>query len=367
MDEMGPFQVETEGRAMGKRALGLWAALVFLALWTSWAAAGNKKLAQTGFQFLSVPTEARAAAMGEAFTTVASYSASMFYNPANMSRITSLVDISLNRNQWIADIQHVSGTIAFNPWRGRYGVLGFSFLSVDYGEFLGTMVDPTTEKGYIDTGVFSPSAFAVGVAYARSLTDRFSVGGHVRYCYQKLGTSVVPVGEVSQGVTQKISNEIGVLGFDFGTLYRTGFKTLAFGMSVRNFSKEIKYQREGFQLPLTFRIGLSMEVLELFLGENDVHKLLVSVDASHPRDYPEQISVGAEYTFLGLLALRGGYTTGYRHTEEEKGKYGDPDRGLSLGFGIQKSFGDHLIAFDYAYIPFGVFDPVKLMSFRLVF
>ncbi|MDZ7374342.1 MAG: PorV/PorQ family protein [candidate division KSB1 bacterium] len=330
----------------------------------SWA--GNKKLAQTGFQFLSVPTEARAAAMGEAFTTVASYSGSMFYNPANMSRITSLVDISLSRNQWIADIEHVSGTIALNPWRGRYGVLGFSILAVDYGEFLGTMVDPTTDKGYIDTGTFSPSALAVGVAYARSLTDRFSVGGHVRYCYQKLGTSVVPVGEASAGVREKIDNFVDVLGFDFGTLYRTGFRTLAFGMSVRNFSKEIKFQREGFQLPLTFRIGVSMEVLELFLGENDTHQLLVSVDASHPRDYPEQLSIGAEYTFLGILALRGGYTTGYRHTKEEKGSYGNPDRGFSFGLGLQKSLGDHLVALDYAYIPFGVFDPVKVVSFRLV-
>ncbi len=350
---------------MERRMVCLLTVLLVLALSVMTGAAADKKLAQTGFQFLSVPTEARAAAMGEAFTTVAGYSASMFYNPANMARVNSLVDLSISQNKWIADINHMSGTIAINPWRGEYGVLGFSLLAVDYGEFLGTMVDPTTEKGFIDTETFTPSALAVGVAYARSLTDRFSVGGHVRYCYQKLGQSTVPVGEVSAGVTEKIDNFQDVLAFDFGTLYRTGFRTLAVGMSVRNFSQEIKFQKEGFQLPLTFRIGVSMEVLELVLGKSDMHSLLLSVDASHPRDYPEQLSIGAEYTFMGILALRGGYTTGYRHTEEEKGKYGDPDRGLSFGFGVQKFFGDRLIALDYAYIPFGVFDAVQMMSFRL--
>ncbi|MDZ7271790.1 MAG: PorV/PorQ family protein [candidate division KSB1 bacterium] len=350
---------------MERRMVSLLTVLLVVALSVMTGAAADKKLAQTGFQFLSVPTEARAAAMGEAFTTVAGYSGSMLYNPANMARVNSLVDISISQNKWIADINHMSGTIAVNPWRGEYGVLGFSILAVDYGEFLGTMVDPTTEKGYIDTETFTPSAFAAGVAYARSLTDRFSVGGHVRYCYQKLGTSTLPVGDVSAGVTEKVENFQDVLAFDFGTLYRTGFRTLAFGMSVRNFSKEIKFQKEGFQLPLTFRIGVSMELLELVLGKNDMHSLLLSVDASHPRDYPEQLSIGAEYTFMGMLALRGGYTTGYRHTEKEKGEYGNPDRGLSFGFGVQKLFGDRLIALDYAYIPFGVFDAVQMMSFRL--
>ena len=37
----------------------------------------QRKLAQTGFQFLSVGTSARATAMGEAFTTVEGSSASL--------------------------------------------------------------------------------------------------------------------------------------------------------------------------------------------------------------------------------------------------------------------------------------------------
>ncbi|MCU0644138.1 MAG: DUF3308 domain-containing protein, partial [bacterium] len=136
-------------------------------------------------------------------------------------------------------MKHYSGSIAINPSFGKYGTFGLSILSVDYGEFLGTVVDPTSEKGYADTGNFGPSAFALGFGYAKALTDRFSVGGHIRYVDQKLGSSVVPVGEVSEGVTKEVNNDLNVWSFDFGTVYRTGFKSLVFGMTVRNFSQEV--------------------------------------------------------------------------------------------------------------------------------
>lgn len=312
----------------------------------------KKKLAQTGFQFLTVSSEARAAAMGEAFTTVAGQSSSIFYNPANLGRMTSFGDLAVSRNEWIADIVHNTGSLALSPAGGEYGVFALSVVSVDYGEFLGTMVDPTTDKGYIDTGKFSPSAYAVGIGYAKALSDRFSVGGQVKYVSQSLGTSVLPVAE-TEGTTTKVKNEVGVLAFDFGTVYQTGFKSLAFGMTVRNFSKEVKFQNEGFQLPLTFRIGISMNVLDFFTAQNDVHSFLVAVDAIHPRDYTEQINVGGEYLFMGMFAVRAGY------------KYNYDEHDLTAGFGVQKAFSNRSVAIDYAYTPFGIFDSVQRFSFRL--
>ena len=70
------------------------------------AAYSQKKLAQTGFQFLSVGTDARATAMGEAFTTVEGSSASLFYNPAGLAKVPSFLAFSLNQMEWIADIQY---------------------------------------------------------------------------------------------------------------------------------------------------------------------------------------------------------------------------------------------------------------------
>jgi hypothetical protein len=338
---------------MKKNIIIWWIAILALGLIYSDSFTADKKLAQTGLQFLSVATEARAAAMGEAFTTVEGNSMSLFYNPANLALMNPFMDLSINQNKWIADMKHYSASIAFNPMYGKYGTFGLSLLSVDYGDFIGTMVDPTTEKGFVDTGTFGPSAFAVGFGYAKALTDRFSVGGHIRYVNQKLGSSTVPVGEVSEGVTKEVNNDLSVWSFDFGTIYRTGFRSLVFGMTVRNFSQEVKFESEGFQLPLTFKMGISMNVFDLFMEKNALHTLLVSVDAIHPRDYSEQLNFGAEYTMMNLLAFRFGYM--YNRDEED----------ITAGFGVQTKFGDRMVALDYAYTPFGVFNNVQRLSFRL--
>jgi hypothetical protein len=302
----------------------------------------QKKLAQTGFQFLSVATDARGGAMGEAATTLGLGSSSLFFNPAGMARMDPRFDLSATQNNWIADIKHNSYSLAFNPAGGRYGVFGLSFMSVDYGEIQGTMVWGN-EQGYVDTEIFKPSAFAFGAGYARTLTDKFAVGGQIKYAGQQLGKSMVPVGEDSLSVKKNLAF---ATAYDFGTIYRTGFKSLKFGMSVRNFSSEIEYETESFLLPLTFRIGVSMDVLDLV--DLPDHKLLVSVDASHPRSYPEQLKVGMQYSFLDMFFGRIGYVSN------------SDENDLTYGFGIQK-FG---AAVDYAYTPFGVFENVQRFTVR---
>lgn len=340
-----------------------WVLIIFLTLSLGCMIASNtysadKKLAQTGFQFLSVPVDARSAAMGEALTTIPGKSSSMFHNPANMALMNSFADFSLNQNEWIADITYSSGSLALNPMGGQWGTFGFTVLSVNYGDFIGTMVDQSTDKGYKDTGIFSPTAFSFGVGYAKSLTDRFSVGGHIKYVNQELGSSILPVGDVTDGDAEsenEVSNKVDVWAVDFGTVFRTGFKSLVFGMTVRNFSEEVKFQSEGFQLPLTFKIGLSMNVFDFFMEKSDLHSLMVSVDALHPRAYSERLNIGGEYIFMDILSLRAGYL--YNYDERE----------LTAGFGVQKMFGTRGVSFDYAYTPFGVFENVTRMSVRLSF
>ena len=50
----------------------------------------EEKRAQTGFQFLSVGQDARAVAMGNAYTTMEGISNALFYNPAGIARINSI-------------------------------------------------------------------------------------------------------------------------------------------------------------------------------------------------------------------------------------------------------------------------------------
>jgi type IX secretion system membrane protein PorP/SprF len=308
--------------------------------------AQDQKLAQTGMQFLSVSTDGRGAAMGQAMTAIEGNSMAFFYNPASAARMTKAVDLTASQNNWIAGIKHNAFTAAFSPEKGRFGVFGITARNIDYGEVDATLV-AENDQGYIDLGVMTPTALAVSVGYARSLTDRFSVGGNIGYAVQQLGQSVVPMAD---SLATK-SNVAGGLTFDFGTLYFTGWKSLAFGMSVRNFSGEIKYEDEGFQLPLTFSMGLSMDMLDLIPEKPQNQSLKLSLDALHYRSHPEQLNIGLEYGYANLVFAR----VGYRTSEDIQA--------LSFGLGLNIKG----IVVDYAYTPTSDFADVQRFTIGFAF
>ncbi len=301
------------------------------------------KLAQTGYQFLSIGQDSRAEAMGGAFTTVEGASSAMFYNPAGLARIESQFDLSLNYFEFIADIKHASLSLAFNPLDGQYGVFGLSIQSVDYGDIEGTIV-ASNPVGYLDTEIMNPRALMVGFGYGKLLSEKFSVGGNIKFVTQQLGKSLIP----GEGVKKNLTD---VLAFDFGTVYHTGFRSLAFGMSVRNFSKEIKYEREGFQLPLVFKIGFSVNAFDFVLDDLEDQSLQLVFDAGHPRSQSEFINFGGEYRYRDFFSLRIGYTSA------------QDEYGMGYGFGVSQ----YGLQIDYGYTPFGVFDSVHRFSVKFAY
>ncbi|MCX6134856.1 MAG: PorV/PorQ family protein [Ignavibacteriales bacterium] len=320
----------------------------------------QQKLAQTGFNFLNVGTDARATAMGEAFTTVQGSSTALFYNPAGLAGISKFMDFSTNQLKWIADIKYLSGAVAVAPYGGEYGVVGISVMTINYGNFKFTRV-ANNEQGYEDVDSYPmPNAYVVGIGYGKELSNQFSVGGQAKYAYQSLGKSLVPVYKqttTSSGVVKTDTSydlrdyNVGTIAFDFGTIYKTGLKSLAFGVSINNFSREIRYERESFQLPLTFKIGLSMNLMDLVPDLADDHSLFVSIDAVHPRAYVEYLNIGGEYVFGKTVALRAGYISHHA------------DYSLTAGIGVQK-FG---VAVDYSFMPHKVFSDIQRISVRFSF
>ena len=302
----------------------------------------NKKLAQTGFQFLSISSDARSGGMADAMTTIHSNSVALFFNPAGLSRQNQFFDINFSSNEWIAGIKHDAVSFSFSPKNGQYGCLGFSLLNVDYGELQGTMVWDN-DQGFINTEKFSPSALAFGIGYGRALSENFSVGTHLKKAYQYLGNNVVPVTDSSNVVDD---NAADAVAFDFGTIYITDWHDFTFGMSVRNFSEEVEYAYDSFQLPLTFRVGGSIEVLSFLPSLSDKQSLKMAVEALHPRSHPERVNLGLEYSFMDMGHLRFGYLFNY------------DERNLTYGAGIKLG----PLKIDYALTPFGVFDSVSRIS-----
>lgn len=308
------------------------------------------KLGQTGMQFLSVSLDPRASALGNAVAAVEMDAAAMFYNPAGMAFMQPSLSATIGQNQFITDIRYNFGALAYR-W-GNIGTFGIHALSVDYGT-VQTTIRAENDAGYVDTGTIEPSALAVGVGYARPLTDRFAVGGNVKYVRQDLGSALVNTGGETGDVTESLDKSTAV--WDFGVLYRTGFRSLNFAVNVRNFAGELRYAEHSFELPLNFRIGASMNMVDLTSIDPSLHSLNVSVDATHPRAYWEQLKVGGEYTFMDVLSLRAGYT------------FPADEEGVNLGAGVHTGLGEFGIGFDYAYTDFGIFDKVHRLAVRLAF
>ena len=300
-----------------------------------------KKLAQAGLNFLKIGIGARSEAMGGAFSMVGNDASAIFYNPAGIAKTHSRIDLFVSKVQWIADISYNAAALVGSL--GNWGSVGVSLISSDYGDVIGTRF-ATNEQGFIETGKLGVGAFSVGLSYARELTDKFTVGLQVKYVAQHLGSNLLEVG----GKT--IENKVSGLAYDFGTMFYPGFKSFRFGMYIRNFSPQFKYQQTPFQLPLTFYIGSAIDILDFF-GEHPGNSLVVDLDAIHPRDYTERIHLGCEYWFRNTIALRAGY------------KFNYDSEGLSAGFGFKLKG----IKFDYAYSDSKKFNAVSRISIGVAF
>lgn len=308
----------------------------------------TKKLAQTGFKFLSVSVDPRAAALGDALTARDNTSSlALFYNPASMAYFDRAFHFAVGQTRWINSTDYNFASLAYRPRGGQFGVIGLSVVAVSYPEVIKT-VFATNEQGYLEQGTYTPSALAIGLGYARAITDRFAVGGHAKFAHQNLGEA-----QVTQARMESYAKS--TIAVDFGVLYRTALQSLTFAMSVRNFSRELTYVEESFELPLSFQIGATYNLMDLLAPANGMHTLWLSVDAVRPRDYPEQIKVGMEYGFTGLLFLRAGYIT---PTDEQ---------GINLGAGLRLGSETFRIGVDYAYTSFGIFDNVHRLGLQLAF
>lgn len=330
----------------------VWLVLLLLLAWLACPASldAQQKLAQTGMKFLNVEPDPRAAAMGGAFTGLEGSSTSAFFNPAGTARIPGFANVFVGYTTWIADIKHIFGSASFSPSGGDYGVLTLSLQSVDYGSLEQTIFY-NNFRGYLDLGSFNPKGLVLGLGYARALSEKFSVGGTVKYVSQSLGSSIT---YLSSSAVERSYFDAGLYAFDLGVLYKTGFRSLALGMCLRNFSKEARFVDEGFQLPLTFRIGFSMDAADLTELDRSVHSLLVAVDFEHPRDFQEQVKIGGEYMYQRTVALRAGYV------------FPADEHGFSFGLGLRQNVeGDLGMGVDYSYTPFGVFGGVHRVSLSL--
>jgi len=315
------------------------------------------KVGTTAAGFLNIDVGARAIGMGSAYVAVASDVTSMFWNPAGLSRVEGAQAL-FSHTRWIADIGFEYAALAM-PF-GNLGTIGVNatFLTMDEMERT-TVTEPDGTGEMFDAG-----SYAFGLAYARNLTDRFSIGFNVKYIHEKIYHSAA-----------------SGMAFDIGTMFDTQFNGIKIGMSIANYGMKMQMsgrdmliqtdidplisgnnrninadlKTDRFDLPLMFRVGLSMDVLKGAANSN----MILSVDALHPNDDVESVNFGGEYIFAKMFALRAGYSNMFARESEE---------GLSFGAGLQyKLVGNSTLSIDYAYQDFGVLQEVQMFNIGLGF
>jgi len=286
---------------------------------------------QSGWQFLKINGDARQAALAGAYTAISHGDANaVFGNPAALTDVKNL-DVQVNALQWIAGIGHHSAAVAYSI--GDVGVIGASIARLTYGDIEETINESSGSSGttpVITGNTFSANDIAVGVSFARKITNNLSVGGDVRWVRQQIA-------ELS----------MNNWSLDIGTMYYTGFRSLRIAITARNFGPDSRfggwselYQTESdyVRMPLDFRAGMAMD---FFDGEGSPHLLTVIAEAEHPNDGREKFQVGANYAFNGTFFIRGGYKFNY-----------DVQR-FTFGAGVTYPMGGVLGTINYAYVDFG--------------
>ena len=305
-----------------------------------------ERVGLTGWQFLKVNGDARYAGMAGTFSATSHGDAgSIFGNPASLTDIQHR-DVYLSKMNWIADIGFQSAALAFRL--GKIGVIGLSFVSMDMGDIEETINNPIAGEDrtevLITGSTYSAGDIAVGLSFARNITDRLAVGATIRYIREEIA-------EVS----------MGNVSVDFGTVYHTGFRSLRLAMIARNFGPDThligwseEYQAEAVdvRMPLDFRVGLAMDFFE---SKESPHFLTVTLEGTHPNDGPEKVNAGVEYTLGEILTLRGGYRFNY---DEES---------FTFGGGVRYSMGKYGARFNYAFVDFGRLTHVHMFSLGISF
>jgi len=331
--------------------------MVFILLTSSLATTAISEIVkkgQVGLRFLQNPVSAEAIGRGGLGLVSFRNSNAVFWNPSGLGWLDGKIDFNASYTQGIADINYSAMVGAYNL--GKYGVVALDFLGMDYGEFYGTR-RADNDQGYIDVGTFQPTAFAVGMTYSQKVSNRFSYGIRVKYAYQDLGTALIGTEGTDVDDTTLVIEpkdyKRGEPAIDIGATYDFLSHGIRFGAVVRNFSREIKYER--YKFPMPFAVGFSMVVkpLTLFNFDTQRHDLEIGFETEHPRDFKEKVKFGAEYCYNQLLILRTGYMFNY------------DERGLTFGMGICKEINLVELRLNYAYQDFGIFNSVHTFSIGL--
>ena len=310
------------------------------------------KVGTTAAQFLKIGVGARALGMGGAQVGVTGDISAIYWNPAALSRMNVGSELTFNHANWLADINYdfAAGIMPI----GDIGTFGLSVISLRVPEdIVTTVANPDGDGRRWDA-----TSLAVGLSYAKNLTDRFSIGLNMKYIHESVWS------ESASG-----------FAIDVGTLYLSEVPGLSIGASISNFGTKMQldgrdlnfnYDPDGgvgtgpnnipskleagkYDLPLTFRIGLAWD----YTLVEDI-RTTVAVDATHPNDNVEYVNSGLEVAWKEIVFGRIGYKSLFLR---------DSEQGLTWGLGVHYGIPNvATVKLDYGFADYGRLKNVQYFS-----
>ncbi len=311
------------------------------------------RVGTTAAQFLKIGAGARPIGMGGAYSALATDILAIYWNPAGLSRVTGNGEAIFNHANWLAETDYDFAAFSINvPTVGSFGFHIISFQTPEQPVRTYEHPEGTGQQWHA-------SMIALGLTFARNLTDRFSIGFTGKY-----------VQETIFNVTARGA------AFDIGILYRTPIKSLTLGAAVFNFGSPMKldgrdlffnedplpqqgpvdavpakFRTESYDMPLNLRFGLAWQAIR-----NDNIQVVAAVDGNQPNDNTEHINSGIEVGFQNVIFLRAGYKALFLENSEQ---------GFTFGAGLKYDVVGTNLKFDFGWADYGRLENVKFISLSI--
>jgi hypothetical protein len=313
------------------------------------AYAGNSgKVGTAGATELLIPVGARGTALGGAVIADPRGVESMYWNPAGLALMQG-TELAFSHQPYLADIDVNWGAVATNI--EGFGSIGVSAKIVSIGN-----IEQTTESQPDGTGsVYNPTLAVVGLTYARTLTANVAIG----VTAMLIDESIIKVSATG-------------VAFDFGVVYDPRWKGVKFGMAIKNYGPNMKFDGSGFDLTSsdlgTRNVRSTSSSFELpshiDLGatynfyNRDKHSLTADGVFRSNNFQDDMYQGGLEYSYNDRYFLRGGYN----YSNQSNYIYG-----ASFGGGLSVPVGGSKVTVEYTWTQTKVFSDNQYITLMIGF
>ena len=317
----------------------------------------------SGVPFLLINPDARTAGLSETGLATLSEGGDYFLNASKMTDLKSKGGFSVSYVPWLnnfsreTNLGYLSGYLRL----GQQFVLGSSIKYFSLGSV------ELRDNAEQNLGTTSPNEFAIDLSVAQAFGKEFSLSSTLRYIRSDFGGGSLSGATIRAG--QTVAMDVGASLRKQS--YFMGFPaTLGFGLSISNLGPKIGYadsDQNKLFLPASLRLGassviesneddritLALDLSKLMVPESDGDQNqlygqksavdgLFSSFSDSPAGFRGElrdvgISVGDEYSYRSLLAIR----AGYHHAGRQYGT-----RFFSLGMGFRYQ----ILKADFSYL-----------------